>query len=76
VTVPQNGEIPKFDLAEEVMAEQRKITATRRKAPTNTERRTPNTEHRTPNSAGFPEQRQIIAEIVARDIAKKLKTQS
>jgi len=27
------GEIPKFDLAEQIMAEQRKITAIRRKAP-------------------------------------------
>ncbi len=32
------GEIPKFDLAEQIMAEQRKITAIRRKAPGKTKR--------------------------------------
>ncbi len=32
------GEIPKFDLAEQIMAEQRKITAIRRKAPGKTQR--------------------------------------
>ena len=32
------GEIPKFDLAEQILAEQRKITAIRRKAPGKTQR--------------------------------------
>lgn len=32
------GEIPKFDLAEQIMAEQRKITAIRRKAPSKPQR--------------------------------------
>ena len=32
----KKGKIPKFDLAEEIMAEQRKITAIRRKAPPKT----------------------------------------
>ncbi len=31
--VPETSEIPKFDLAEQILAEQRKITAIRRKAP-------------------------------------------
>ncbi len=34
--VEQKSKIPKFDLAEEIMAEQRKITAIRRKAPSKT----------------------------------------
>jgi len=31
--MPQDSEIPKFDLAEQILAEQRRITAIRRKAP-------------------------------------------
>ncbi len=34
--IQQNEEIPKFDLAEQILAEQRKVTATKRKRPANT----------------------------------------
>ncbi len=67
-------EIPKFDLAEEIMAEQRRITAIRRKAPGK------KTEAQRPQPQAQPvgyttekplsEQEKIIAEIVARDIEK------
>ncbi len=68
--VKQNSDIPKFDLAEEILAEQRKITAIRRKAPGR---------QRELESIGYAaerlkpatfEQEQIITEIVARDIEK------
>lgn len=65
-------EIPKFDLAEEIMAEQRRITAVKRKAPTK-KIETVNPPS-TIGSAGLSqwpkplEEGQIIAEIVARDI--------
>jgi len=70
----EKTEIPRFDLAEEIMAEQRKMTATRRKSPDKkTEIKEPQVrsasyiiERPTPES---PEQ-QIIAEIVARDIER------
>jgi hypothetical protein len=67
-------EIPKFDLAEEIMAEQRRITAIRRKAPgqkTEAQRSEPQAQ-----PVGYAteqplsEQDKIIAEIVARDIEK------
>ena len=74
----EKAEIPKFDLAEEIMAEQRKITAVKRKAPgkkTEDQRAEPQAE-----PVGYttieqpvptpPEQDQIIAEIVARDIER------
>jgi hypothetical protein len=74
----EKAEIPKFDLAEEIMAEQRKITAIKRKAPgkkTEAQRSEPQAK-----PAGYttieqpvptlPEQDQIIAEIVARDIER------
>lgn len=76
---PQRSEIPKFDLAKEIMAEQRKITAIKRKAPgKETEA---SSEEKEAKSIGYaieqlmqplPEQ-QIIAEIVARDIEKLCK---
>jgi len=67
------GEIPRFDLAEEIMAEQRKITAIRRKAPGKT------IETQKEERVGYtigqpipaqPYQQQVIAEIVARDIER------
>lgn len=70
----EKHEIPKFDLAEEIMAEQRKITAIRRKAPgkkTEAQGSEPQAQ-----SVGYTteqplsEQEKIIAEIVARDIGK------
>lgn len=67
-------EIPKFNLAEEIMAEQRRITAIRRKAPSKKiEVVKPQS---TISSSGLSQlqrpliQEQIIAEIVARDIEK------
>ena len=71
------SEIPKFDLAEQIMAEQRKVTAIRRKAPgkkTKAPVRPPRIQ-----STGcaikqlpptLPENELIIAEIVTRDIEK------
>lgn len=68
-------EVPRFDLAEEIMANQRKIIAIKRKAPgkkTAVERSKPQVEHigRTiePPMPASPEEDRIIAEIVARDI--------
>ena len=71
------NEIPKFDLAEQIMAEQRKITAIRRKAP-GKKTKTPDQRPRI-QSTGYAikqppptlsEHERIIAEIVARDIGK------
>jgi hypothetical protein len=65
--------IPKFDLAEQIMAEQRKIAATRRRGPG--KRANPPKQERFESIARTieplalsSEQEQIIAEIVARDI--------
>ena len=76
-TSEETPEIPSFDLAEEIMAEQRKITAIRRKAPgqkTEAQRSKPQVqpadytiEQPTPT---LSEQEKIIAEIVARDIER------
>ena len=71
------NEIPKFDLAEQIMAEQRKITAIRRKAP-DRKSKVPDRQPRI-QSIGYtaeplvrelPEKDLIIGEIVARDIEK------
>ena len=71
------SEIPSFDLAEEIMAEQRKVTAIRRKAPgqkTEVQRLKPETriaDHIIDQSKPLlSEQEKIIAEIVAKDIEK------
>jgi len=76
-TLQEKGEIPRFDLAEEIMAEQRKITAIRRKAPgqkNEVQKLKPETQPvdhiiEQPKPA-LSEQEKIIAEIVARDIEK------
>jgi UDP-N-acetylenolpyruvoylglucosamine reductase len=68
-------EIPKFDLAEQIMAEQRKVTAIRRKAPgkkTKTSDSQPRTQStgctfKQPAPTSL-EKGIIIADIVARDI--------
>jgi hypothetical protein len=66
----QATDIPKFDLAEEILAEQRKTTAIRRKAP-GRQRETESTGYATKwSKPALFEQEQIIAEIVARDIEK------
>lgn len=76
-TLQEKPEIPRFDLAEEIMAEQRRITAIRRKAPgqkTEAQRSELQaqpidyaTERPTP---ALSEQEKIITEIVARDIER------
>ena len=73
-------DIPSFDLAEEIMAEQRKITATKRKGPgtkRHVENRRPEDEsidHRVEQSGPAPEQdEKVISDIVARDIEKLCK---
>jgi len=71
------SEIPRFDLAEEIMAEQRRVTAIRRKAP-DKEDETKEKELKLESinytikqpTLVSSEQEQIIAEIVARDIQK------
>jgi len=70
----ETNDIPKFDLAKQIMAEHRKITAVRRKGPAKNPK-PPKKQHpaeliarkvmRVPIVSG-PEQ--VIAEIVARDI--------
>jgi len=73
----EKTEIPRFDLAEQIMAEQRKITAIRRKAPGKKFEAQPEWPQAKPVGYGIErsipweaEQDQIIAEIVARDIEK------
>jgi hypothetical protein len=69
-----NPEIPKFDLAEDIMAEQRRITAIKRKSPAKKIEVVSSPSD--VGSAGLQQwpkpwaQEQIIAEIVARDIEK------
>jgi len=76
-TQQEKTEIPRFDLAEEIMAEQRKITAIRRKAPSKKFEAQPERPQAKPIDytieRSIPwqmEQDQIIAEIVTRDIEK------
>ena len=74
-TDQQKSEIPKFNLAEKIMAEHRRITAIRRKAPGEKDVDQMQEREYEPakDTAGqskppLSEQRQIIADIVARDI--------
>jgi hypothetical protein len=76
-TSEETPKIPRFDLAEEIMAEQRKITAIRRKAPgqkTEAQRLKPETQivdHIIEQPKPLlSEQEKIITEIVARDIER------
>ena len=67
------SKIPKFDLADEIMAEQRKISAVRRKGPGKIEAPRQEREAQSIGYAIMPppmisEAEQIIAEIVTRDI--------
>ena len=73
----KEGEIPTFDLAEDIMAEQRKTAAIRRKAPgkKNEDKSQELQAETVGHTIGQPtsaksEQDRIIAEIVARDIEK------
>jgi len=76
----QKSEIPRFDLSEDIMAEQRRITAIRRKAPA--EKKEPDVQEREVESAGQrfepvklggPREEKIISQIVARDIERLLR---
>ena len=73
----EQSEIPKFDLAEEIMAEHRKVTSKRRRSPqeiTDAQKQTAKPEtarHAIRHFETIPlEQIQIIREIVARDIER------
>jgi hypothetical protein len=83
-------DIPKFDLAEQIMAQQRKVAATRRKSPSvaasgqskTAETASPQQQVEPishtieqPGDVSF-EQGQIIAEIVARDIKRLVQGES
>ncbi|UCF43621.1 MAG: hypothetical protein JSV99_01445 [Planctomycetota bacterium] len=70
-------DMPRFDLAEEIMANQRKITAIKRKAPgkkTTVKKVRPQAERLgytiEPPTPASTEQDRIIAEIVAKDIER------
>jgi hypothetical protein len=68
----QEREIPKFDLAEEIMAEHRKVTSSKRKAP-QSHYLIPDTRYRildTGRELRIEKQQQIIAEIVSKDIVQ------
>ena len=76
VTPPHD--IPKFDLAEQILAEQRKLSSVRRKGPGKRAKApTPKKVHPVARivepSPMLPEQERIIAEIVARDIENLVK---
>lgn len=71
------SEIPKFDLADEIMAEHRKVTAARRKGPGEKHKAPVKERDIKPVAHNierlkpvFLEESQIISEIVARDIEK------
>lgn len=71
-------DIPKFDLAEQIMAEQRKISAVRRKGPgkrtkTKKPQKVEASIPRVEEPLIHSEQDKIIAEIVTRDINNLLK---
>jgi len=74
---PEKDKIPRFDLAEQIMAEQRKMTAIRRKAPG--QKAEAKTQSQKPEPIGYTigqpapmplEQKEIITEIIARDIER------
>lgn len=74
----EKHEIPRFNLAEEIMAEQRKVAAVKRKAPSRNgvipirpQSRTESVRHMVmPPTMLLFDQQQAITEIVARDIAQ------
>ncbi len=82
VAVQGESKIPKFDLAEQIMAEQRKITSIRRKAPgqkVKTPYQKPKTQpigYTIKQPPILSEQEKIITEIVARDIQKLYRSDS
>ncbi len=70
------GEIPTYDLAENILAEQRRVAAGRRRAPSQAQQEAiavPSSDDRGPSlddgfSEELPELQRIVAEIVAKDI--------
>jgi hypothetical protein len=74
--IQEENEIPKFDLAEQIMAEQRKITSIRRKAPgqktkaPDQQPRIESTSYAIEPPRALSEKELIIAEIVAKDIER------
>jgi hypothetical protein len=70
------GEVPKYDLAENILAEQRRVAARRRRSPSQTQEEplaVPPSGDLGPSvdeglSEDLPELQRIVAEIVARDI--------
>ena len=74
-------EIPKYDLAENILAEQRRVAARRRRAPSLIEHEPPaSPEQNGPKAAvpelpseDLPELQRIVAEIVAKDIERLCK---
>ena len=72
----KSSQIPKFDLAEQILAEQRKINAIRRKGPakkaetSKQQLKAESISYTTQPPPILSEQEQIIAEIVSRDIKK------
>lgn len=73
-----DGEIPKYDLAENILAEQRRVAAKRRRAPSQSEEEPldpPKPSDLKPSepelpSEDLPELQRIVAEIVAKDIER------
>jgi hypothetical protein len=73
-----DGEIPKYDLAENILAEQRRVAARRRRAPSQAEDEPPVMSELNGSSVSepelpsedLPELQRIVAEIVARDIER------
>lgn len=71
----QHDAIPTFELAEEIMAEHRKLTSTKRKSPAIEPLRGTDNKERENNISSWditetPEMDKIITEIVARDIER------
>ncbi|HSW00229.1 MAG TPA: hypothetical protein VLI39_08665 [Sedimentisphaerales bacterium] len=73
------GEVPRYDLAETILAEQRRVASRRRRAPSPTQQELPegSSEFRRFEpfacelpSEDLPELQRIVAEIVARDIER------
>ncbi len=75
-TVQKKGEIPKFDLADHIMSEQRKTAAIKRKGPgrinkaDNRKQDIRSTDYNIKPQPMLSQQEKIVAEIVARDIEK------
>ena len=76
------AQIPRFDLAQQILAEQRRITAVRRKAPGRASQAEQHSPDRTVTgkstrelSVAQPEPQQIIKQILANDIDRMLRSQ-